>query len=115
MLFVCHPKCTTCQKARAWLEARGAAFTSRDIRADRPSLDELRGWQAKSGLPPRRFFNTGGLLYKELSLKDRLPALSDEAQLALLATDGMLIKRPILVAGETVLVGFRPDEWAARL
>ena len=115
MLFVCYPKCTTCQKARKWLEANGVAFTERNIKEERPTRDELDSWQKQSGLPLRKFFNTSGLLYKELGLKDKLPAMSDEEQLALLATDGMLVKRPILVGDGVVLVGFREDAWRAAL
>ena len=115
MLFVCYPKCSTCQKAEAWLNARGLAHTVRDIKLDRPTEAELRDWHAKSGLPLRRFFNTSGLLYKNLGLKDRLPNMSEDEMYALLATDGMLVKRPIAVTDETVLVGFREPEWEAAL
>lgn len=115
MLFVCYPKCSTCQKAEAWLNARGLAHTVRDIKLDRPTEAELRAWHAKSGLPLRRFFNTSGLLYKDLGLKDRLPNMSEDEMYALLATDGMLVKRPIAVTDETVLVGFREPEWEAAL
>ena len=115
MLFVCYPKCTTCQKARAWLEARGLDFQVRDIKEDNPTGEELRRWHAASGLPLKRFFNTSGLQYKALGLKDRLPGMSEDEQFALLAADGMLVKRPILVGDGFVLVGFRPDQWAERL
>ncbi len=115
MLFVCYPKCSTCAKARAWLEGRGVAFDERDIKADNPTLDELRDWHAASGLPLRRFFNTSGMLYRELGLKDKLPEMDEDEMLELLATDGMLVKRPILVDGGLVLVGFREKEWAERL
>ena len=111
MLFVCYPKCTTCQKARKWLEANGVEFEERNIKENRPTLDELKEWHRLSGLPLKRFFNTSGLLYKELQLKDRLPAMSEEEQLALLATDGMLVKRPILVGADFVRVGFKETEW----
>lgn len=111
MLFVHYPKCSTCQKARAWLEERGAACELRDIKAERPTEEELRAWHAASGLPLKRFFNTSGLQYRALELKDRLPGMSEEEQLALLATDGMLVKRPILVGDGFVLTGFRPAEW----
>ena len=111
MLFVHYPKCSTCQKARAWLEERGAACELRDIKAERPTEEELRAWHAASGLPLKRFFNTSGLQYKALGLKDKLPSMSEEEQLQLLATDGMLVKRPILVGGDFVRVGFRPAEW----
>ena len=115
MLFVCYPKCTTCQKAKAWLEGRGLTFDVRDIKTDRPTEAELRQWHERSGLPLKRFFNTSGLQYKALGLKDRLPAMTVEEQLDLLATDGMLVKRPILVDGDTVLVGFKEAEWAAHV
>ena len=113
-LFVCYPRCTTCQKARRWLEERGAAVEERDIKEERPTADELRAWHAKSGLPLKRFFNTSGLKYKELGLKDKLPTLSEAEQYALLASDGMLVKRPLLVAADFVLVGFREKEWQER-
>jgi arsenate reductase len=115
MLFVCYPKCTTCQKARAFLDQRGAAYDVRDIKLDRPTQDELRTWFQKSGLPLRRFFNTSGLLYKSLGLKEKLPAMSEEEQLALLATDGMLVKRPLLVGDDYILVGFKQAEWETAL
>ena len=115
MLFVCYPKCTTCQKARAWLEARGLDFQVRDIKEDNPTGEELRRWHAASGLPLKRFFNTSGLQYKALGLKDRLPGMSEDEQFALLAADGMLVKRPILVGDGFVLVGFREAEWAEKL
>ena len=115
MLFVEYPKCTTCQKARKWLEARNTAFTARHIKEDPPTAAELKEWHARSGLPLKKFFNTSGLKYKELALKDKLPGMSEEEQLALLATDGMLVKRPILVGDGFVLTGFKPQEWAAAL
>lgn len=115
MLFVCYPKCSTCGKARAWLEEHAIAFDERDIKADNPTLAELRAWHAASGLPLRRFFNTSGMLYRELALKDKLPEMSEDEMLELLATDGMLVKRPILVGDGFVLVGFREKEWAGQL
>ena len=115
MLFVCYPKCSTCQKAKAWLDARGASVTVRVIKSDRPAAEELRAWWQRSGLPLKRFFNTSGLQYKALGLKDKLPAMTEDEQLALLATDGMLVKRPLLVADDFVLVGFREKEWEERL
>ena len=115
MLFVCYPKCSTCQKARKWLEGQGKDFTVRDIKADNPTESELRQWHEKSGLPLKKFFNTNGNLYKELYLKDRLPGMSEDEQFALLASDGMLVKRPIAVDGDTVLVGFKEADWAEKL
>ena len=111
MLFLCYPKCTTCQKARKWLDAKGAAYTYRDIKEENPSLEELRTWWNASGLPLKKFFNTSGLQYKSLGLKDKLPAMSEEEQLTLLASDGMLVKRPILVGDGFVRVGFKESEW----
>ena len=115
MLFLCYPKCTTCQKAKNWLDANGVAYTERHIKEDPPAVQELKAWQKQSGLPLRKFFNTSGLQYKSLQLKDRLPAMSEEEQLALLASDGMLVKRPILVGDGFVLVGFKEDAWRAAL
>ena len=114
-LFVCYPKCTTCQKARKWLEGRSIEMTVRDIKLDKPTRDELAAWHKASGLPMKKFFNTSGNLYKELKLKDKLPAMTEDEMLDLLATDGMLVKRPILVSGETVLVGFKEADWEAAL
>ena len=115
MLFVCYPGCTTCQKALAFLQARGAAVEVRDIKLDPPTEGELRAWHAASGLPLKRFFNTSGLRYKALELSAKLPGLSVEEQYALLATDGMLVKRPVLVGNDFVLVGFRQPEWEQKL
>ena len=111
MLFICYPKCTTCKKAQAYLDAKGAAYEFRDIKQENPSEEELRQWWKTSGLPLKKFFNTSGLQYKALGLKDKLPAMSEEEQIALLATDGMLVKRPILVGDDFVLTGFRQPEW----
>ena len=111
MLFICYPKCTTCQKAKAYLEARGVPYEQRDIKEENPSLEELTVWWQKSGLPLKKFFNTSGLQYKALNLKEKLPTMSEAEQLALLATDGMLVKRPLLVSEEFVLTGFRQAEW----
>ena len=113
MLFVEYPKCTTCQKARKWLEAKGLPFEARHIKDAPPTAAELRDWLGRSGLPLKKFFNTSGLKYKELGLKERLPGMDGEEQLTLLASDGMLVKRPILVGDDFVLVGFREAEWAA--
>ena len=115
MLLIYYPKCTTCQKALRWLKEQAIDVTVRDIKLDRPAQQELRDWQQRSGLPLRRFFNTRGLQYRSLGLKDRLDLMSQEEQLALLATDGMLVKRPILVGDDVVLVGFRQQEWEDRL
>ncbi len=115
MLVLCYPKCTTCQKALKWLDANGIAYTKRHIAEENPTIEELKQWHAKSGLPLKKFFNTSGLLYKENKLKDKLPTMSDEEQYALLATNGMLVKRPIVVDGDTVLVGFKEAEWAQKL
>lgn len=115
MIFLCYPKCTTCQKAMKWLEAKGIAFDERHIKDSNPTLEELRAWHKKSGLPLKKFFNTSGLMYKELNLKDKLPAMSEEEQYNLLASDGMLVKRPMLISDDFVLVGFHEDEWKAVL
>lgn len=115
MLFLCYPKCSTCQKARKWLEAQGKVFTVRDIKLENPSVDELRQWYTRSGLPLKKFFNTSGNLYKELHLKERLPSMTEQEQLELLASDGMLIKRPLVVDEDVVLVGFRQAEWTEKL
>ncbi len=115
MLFVCYPKCTTCQKARKWLDSHGISYEFRDIKTDRPSLDELRKWFDKSGLPIKRFWNTSGQSYRSLPIREKLSDMSDEEQLGLLSTDGMLVKRPILVDAGVVLVGFKEDEWEKQL
>lgn len=115
MQFICYPKCSTCRKAQSWLDEREIPYTLRPIREENPTAEELRRWQQLSGLPLRRFFNTSGLQYKALQLKEKLPAMSEEEQLALLATDGMLVKRPLLVGEDFVLVGFRETEYAERL
>ena len=111
MLFLEYPPCTTCKKAKKWLQDNGLEFSARHIKEQNPTAQELSEWQEKSGLELKKFFNTSGLVYKELGLKDRLPHMSREEQLALLASNGMLVKRPILVAGDTILVGFREKEW----
>lgn len=115
MVFLCYPKCSTCQKAQKWLDERGVAYELRLIREENPNVEELRAWKERSGLPLKRFFNTSGLQYKALGLKDRLPEMSEEEQLALLATDGMLVKRPLLIGEDYVLVGFRESEYRERL
>lgn len=113
MLFICYPKCTTCQKAKAWLDARQIPYDLRHIKDEAPSYEELSLWYQRSGLPLKRFFNTSGLKYKELELKNKLPGMSEEEQLRLLASDGMLVKRPLLIREDRVLVGFREKEWDA--
>lgn len=115
MLFVCYPKCTTCQKARAFLDVTGVEYDFRDIKVENPTEAELRTWHAKSGLPLKRFFNTSGLQYKALELSKKLPSMTEDEQYKLLATDGMLVKRPILVGVDFVLVGFKEAEWESKL
>ena len=110
--FICYPKCTTCQKARKWLDDNKIEYEFRDIKLDNPTLDELTEWYKKSGLPLKKFFNTSGLLYKSLGLKDKLPTMTDDEMLNLLASDGMLVKRPLLIGDDFVLVGFKEAEWA---
>ena len=111
MLFICYPKCTTCQKAKKWLDEHNIDYIERHIAENNPTYDELKEWHEKSELPLKKFFNTSGLLYKEMRLKDKLPTMSEEEQLKLLATNGMLVKRPILVMEGKVLVGFKEAEW----
>ena len=113
--FICYPKCTTCQKAEKWLLDNNIPYELRDIKLDNPSLSELRDWHQKSRLPLKRFFNTSGLLYKSLAIKERLPEMSEEEQLRLLSTDGMLVKRPILIGDNFVLVGFKENEWIEKI
>ena len=115
MLLICYPNCTTCQKAKKWLESQGIAYTERNIAEENPTYAELKEWYKKSGLPLKRFFNTSGLLYKSMQLKDKLPEMSEEEQLKLLATDGMLVKRPLVVDGDNVLTGFKEAEWAEKM
>ena len=115
MQFICYPKCTTCQKAKKWLEENSVSFEERHIKEENPTAQELKRWQEVSGLPLKKFFNTSGMLYREQQLSKRLPSMSEEEQLALLATDGMLVKRPILVGDDFVLVGFKEAEWVSAL
>ncbi len=115
MLFVYYPKCSTCQKAKKWLDDQNIKYVERHIAESNPTYDELKEWYIKSGLPMKKFFNTSGLLYKEMQLKDKLPVMSDEEQLKLLATNGMLVKRPIIVGEDIVLVGFKETEWNEKL
>lgn len=114
MTFICYPKCTTCQKARKWLDENQVVYSLRDIKTENPSYDELAQWHKRSGLPLKKFFNTSGLLYKSMELKDKLPGMSEEEMLRLLATDGMLVKRPLLIGDGFVLVGFKEAEWESR-
>lgn len=113
--FICYPKCTTCQKAKKWLDDNKIEYEFRDIKENNPSLDELNAWHKMSGLPLKKFFNTSGLLYKSMELKTKLPTMSDEEQLKLLSTDGMLVKRPIVIGKEFVLVGFKESQWNEKL
>jgi len=115
MTFICYPKCTTCQKAQKWLDENGISYTFRDIKMEHPTYEELSAWHRRSGLPLKRFFNTSGLLYKSMGLKDKLPHMSEDEMLKRLAADGMLVKRPLLVGDDFVLVGFKEAEWAERL
>ncbi|MBR6826081.1 MAG: arsenate reductase family protein [Oscillospiraceae bacterium] len=115
MKFICYPKCTTCQKAKKWLDDREIEYELRDIKTDKPTLDELKQWYKKSSLPLKKFFNTSGLLYKSMELKDKLPKMTEEEMLTLLSTDGMLVKRPVLIGEDFVLVGFKEPDWQSRL
>ena len=115
MQFICYPKCSTCQKARKWLEANHLEFTERHIVEENPSYEELKEWYAESGLPLKKFFNTSGMLYKEMQLKDKLPTMNEEEKLKLLATNGMLVKRPLIVNGNIILTGFKEAEWEKAL
>ena len=113
--FICYPKCTTCQRAKKWLDDNSLEYEFRDIKLNNPTLEELTKWYKKSGLPIKKFFNTSGLLYKSLDLKNKLPEMTEEEMLKLLSTDGMLVKRPLLIADDFVLVGFKEAEWEANL
>lgn len=115
MLFIQYPKCTTCQNAKKWLDNNNIQYESRHIKEENPTYDELKSWYEKSGLPLKKFFNTSGLLYKSMNLKDKLPEMSEEEQLNLLATDGMLVKRPIIVSDNVILTGFKEKEWEEKL
>lgn len=115
MLFIEYPKCTTCQKAKKWLDENGIKYESRHIKEDNPTYDELTEWYNRSGLPLKRFFNTSGMLYKSMGLKDKLDTMSEEEQLKLLATDGMLVKRPLIISDNMILTGFRQKEWEEKL
>jgi len=111
MKFICYPKCSTCQKAQDWLDENKISYELRDIKQNNPNYDELKAWYEKSGLPLRKLFNTSGLLYKSFELKDKLPEMNEEEQLRLLASDGMLVKRPLLIGDRFVLVGFKQEQW----
>lgn len=111
MLFLCYPKCSTCQKARKWLDEHQIKYTERHITEENPTFEELKAWYKQSGLPLKKFFNTSGLVYKELQLKEKLPLMSEEEQLKLLATNGMLVKRPLVISDQKVLIGFKEAEW----
>ena len=113
--YICYPKCTTCQKARKWLDDNGIEYELRDIKINNPTLSEITEWYRKSGLTLKKFFNTSGLLYKSLDLKNKLPGMTEEEMLSLLSTDGMLVKRPIVVGEDFVLVGFKEDEWSKKV
>lgn len=113
--YICYPKCSTCKKAQAWLDDNNVEYEPRDIKLDRPTIDELALWHKKSGLPLKRFFNTSGILYRSLDLKNKLDAMTEEEMLALLSSDGMLVKRPLLIGEDYVLVGFKEAEWSAKL
>ena len=115
MLYVCYPRCTTCKKAQKWLDEQGKEYTLRDIKEDNPSYEELSEWYAKSGLPIKKFFNTSGVLYKEMKLKDKIPQMTEDEQLKLLSSNGMLVKRPIAVTDDKVLVGFKEADWEDNL
>lgn len=115
VLFLQYPPCTTCKKAKAWLDERGVAYEARNIKEENPTAEELKAWHEKSGLPLKKFFNTSGLAYKALGLKDRLPTMSEEEQYQLLASDGMLVKRPLVIGEKSVLVGFREAQWQEQL
>ena len=115
MLFICYPRCTTCKKAQKWLDEQGVEYTFRDIKEENPSYEELKQWYEKSGLPLKKFFNTSGKLYKEMQLKDKIPSMSDEEILQLLATDGLLVKRPLGIKGDSVVVGFKQEEWEEKM
>ena len=115
MEFLCYAKCSTCQKAKKWLDENGVKYHERPIKEQNPTIEELKSWHQRSGLPIKKFFNTSGLLYKDMKLKDKLPKMSEEEQYALLATDGMLVKRPMIVGDDFVLAGFKETEWAEKL
>ena len=114
-ILICYDKCSTCQKARKWLDANGISYTARPIKEQNPTQEELAAWQQQSGLPVKRFFNTSGIPYRERGLAKKLPEMSEDEQFALLASDGMLVKRPLVIGDDFVLTGFRENEWAEKL
>ena len=115
ILFIEYPKCTTCQKAKKWLDEKGIEYSDRHIKEDNPTYDELKKWHEMSGLPLKKFFNTSGLLYKSMNLKDKIPEMSEDEQLKLLASDGMLVKRPLIVGDDYALTGFKAEEWEKKI
>lgn len=115
MIFLCYPKCTTCQRAQRWLEDNHIAYTLRDIKGEHPTYDELAAWHRRSGLPLKKFFNTSGMIYKQMNLKDKLQEMTEDEQLKLLATNGMLVKRPLVVGEDFILTGFREKEWEEKI
>ena len=115
VIFVEYPKCTTCKKAKAWLDSKNISYIDRNIKENNPTADELKDWHIKSGLPLKRFFNTSGVLYKQMSLKDKIPAMTEDEQLEILGQDGMLVKRPIIISDNFVLVGFKENDWETKL
>lgn len=115
ILFIEYPKCTTCQKAKKWLDEKGIEYSDRHIKEDNPTYDELKKWHEFSGLPLKKFFNTSGLLYKSMNLKDKIPEMSEDEQLKLLASDGMLVKRPLIVGDDYTLTGFKAEEWEKKI
>ena len=116
MIFLEYPKCSTCKNAKKWLDAHGISYSDRHIKEQNPTYDELRAWHIRSGMPLKKFFNTSGLLYQSMNLKEKLPSMTEDEQLRLLASDGMLVKRPLVVSDDLILIGFRPEEggWALR-
>ena len=115
MLFICYPKCSTCQKAKKWLDAHNIKYTERHIVEESPTYEELKEWYQKSGMPLKKFFNTSGMIYKEMKLKDKLPDMNEDEQLKLLATNGMLVKRPLVVGDDVVVTGFKEAEWEEKI
>ena len=115
MIFLEYPKCSTCKNAKKWLDAHGISYSDRHIKEQNPTYDELRAWHIRSGMPLKKFFNTSGLLYQSMNLKEKLPSMTEDEQLRLLASDGMLVKRPLVVSDDLILIGFRPEDWERAL